>query len=98
MQPMTLEESDIEFLRDHHSAAMITVTPSGVARTARVGVALVDDKLWCSGTQDRVRPRRRRAEPRRTPLVVDRCCAWLALHTTGTIVVGHAARQQNLQR
>jgi len=94
---MTLEERDIEFLRDHHSAAMITVTPSGVARTARVGVALVDDKLWCSGTQDRVRTRRLRSDPRCTLFVFDSGFAWLALETTVTILEGEAAPEQNLR-
>src|ERR1700757_5023962 len=52
---MTLSEGDLAYLETNHSAAMITVARDGVARTARVGVALVDGKLWSSGTRDRVR-------------------------------------------
>jgi hypothetical protein len=47
---MKLSEPDLDYLRDNHSAAMITVGGDGVAKAVRVGVALVDGRLWSSGT------------------------------------------------
>ena len=85
---MELSESELAFLKDHHSAAMITIGPGGMPKTARIGVALVDAKLWSSGTQDRVRTRRLRSDPRCTLYVHDPGFAWLALETTVSILEG----------
>ena len=92
-----IPEPDLEFLADHHSAAMITVGADGVAEAARVGVALVDGRLWSSGTEDRVRTRRLRADPRCTLFVFDSGFAWLALETTVTILDGPDAPVLNLR-
>jgi len=85
---MGLSESELAFLADHHSAAMITVGADGLAKVARVGVALVDGKLWSSGTADRARTRRLRRDPRCTLYVHDPGFAFLALETTVTILDG----------
>jgi len=45
---MKRTESELAFPADQHSAAMVSVTPDGVAKVARVGVARVDGKLWSS--------------------------------------------------
>src|SRR5579862_1954126 len=94
---MTLSESDIGFLQKNHSAAMITVAADGVAKAARVGIALVDAKLWSSGTRSRVRTRRLRRDPRCTLFVFDNTFAWLALATTVTILEGPDAPDLNLR-
>ena len=94
---MTLTERDIAFLEDHHAAAMITVAGDGVARTARIGVALVDGKLWSSGTRDRVRTKRLRRDPRCTLFVFDPGFAWLTLETDVTILDGPDAPQLNVR-
>ncbi|MDQ6614248.1 MAG: pyridoxamine 5'-phosphate oxidase family protein [Actinomycetota bacterium] len=94
---MSLSDRDIEFLQDHHSAAMITVTPAGVAKAARVGVAVVDGKLWSSGTADRVRTKRLGKDPRSTLFVFDQGFAWLTLETTVTILDGPDVPQQTLR-
>jgi PPOX class probable F420-dependent enzyme len=85
---VTVSESDLEFLENNHSAAMITVVEDGVAKVAKVGVGLVDGKLWSSGTADRVRTRRLRADPRCTLFVHDAAYGWVALETTVTILDG----------
>src|SRR5580658_9332350 len=97
---MSLSDQDIDFLTTHHSAAMITVTAEGIARTSRVGIALVDGNLWSSGTADRVRTQRLRRDPRCTLFVFDAGFAWLALETTVTILDGPdvAARSVRLFR
>ncbi|HZA00513.1 MAG TPA: pyridoxamine 5'-phosphate oxidase family protein [Acidimicrobiales bacterium] len=94
---MTLSERDIEFLTDNHSAAMITVGGDGVAKAARVGVALVDGHLWSSGTADRVRTERLRRDPRCTLFVFNPGFAWLALETSVTILEGPDAPELNMR-
>lgn len=85
---MGLSESDLAYLQEHHAAAMITVAPDGVAKVARVGVAVVDGKLWSSGTADRRRTRRLRQDPRCTLFVFDPGFGYLGLETTVTILDG----------
>jgi PPOX class probable F420-dependent enzyme len=94
---MGLTEQDIDFLTDHHAAAMITVGRDGTPKVSRVGVALVDGKLESSGTADRVRTRRLRRDPRCTLYVYDPGYAWLALETSVTILDGPDAAELNLR-
>lgn len=75
---------------------MITIGDSGLPKPVRVGVALVDGRLWSSGTQDRVRTRRLRRDPRCTLFVFDQAAAWRALETMVTILDGPEAAAQNL--
>jgi hypothetical protein len=92
-----LSDEEREFVRGNRSAAMITVTPAGVAKAARVGVALVDGRLWSSGTQARARTRRLRRDPRCTLFVFDAGFGWLALETTVTILEGPDAPAQSVR-
>ncbi|MCA1842696.1 MAG: pyridoxamine 5'-phosphate oxidase family protein [Actinobacteria bacterium] len=94
---MKLSDSELAFLRTNHSAAMITVGPEGLAKATRVGVALIDGRLWSSGTQDRVRTKRLRADPRCTLYVHDSAFGFLTLETTVTILDGPDAAALNLQ-
>jgi uncharacterized pyridoxamine 5'-phosphate oxidase family protein len=94
---MNLTESELKFLGANHSAAMITVGPAGVAKVARVGVALIDDKLWSSGTRDRVRTKRLRQDPRCTLYVHDNGFGFLAIESTVTILDGPDAPELNLR-
>lgn len=48
---------------------MITLRRDGSPHAVRVGVALVDGKIWSSGTADRVRTRHLRRDPRSTLIV-----------------------------
>lgn len=94
---MSLSEQDVDFLTHNHAAAMITVGRDGTPKAARVGVALVDGKLWSSGTADRVRTRRLRRDPRCTLFVFETGFAWLALETSVTILDGSDAPQRSLR-
>ncbi|HLF41485.1 MAG TPA: pyridoxamine 5'-phosphate oxidase family protein [Acidimicrobiia bacterium] len=94
---MNLSERDLEFLTKNHSAAMITVTSDGIAKATRVGVALVDGRLWSSGTDDRVRTKRLRQDPRCTLYVHDAAFGFLTLETTVTILEGPDAPALNLR-
>jgi Pyridoxamine 5'-phosphate oxidase len=94
---MALTPAEMAFLESQHSAAMITIGEGGVPKVVRVGVALVDGKLWSSGTQGRVRTGRLRRDPRCTLFVFDQRFSWLALESTVTLLEGPEAAAQNLQ-
>src|SRR4051794_26203701 len=94
---MPLSESDLTYLGDNHSAAMITIGRDGLAKVARVGVALVDGRLWSSGTRDRARTKRLRRDPRCTLFVFDAAAGFLALETTVTMLDGPDAPELNLR-
>ena len=93
---MPLTPSQASFLATHHDAAMITTSAEGVPRVARVAVAMVDSKLWSSGTQDRRRTQRLRRDPRCTLFVFAPQWLWLALETTVRILDGPDAAEQSL--
>lgn len=92
-----LSEKEVEFLEKNRSAAMITVAPDGVAKPVRVGVALIDGKIWSSGTQDRVRTRRLRTDPRCSLFVFGGPFSWLTIESTVTILDGPDAPEQNVR-
>ena len=94
---MKLTDSEVAFLERNHSAAMITVTADGIPKVARVGVALIDGKLWSSGTADRVRTKRLRTYPRSTLYVHDNAFGFLALESTVTILDGPDAPDLSLR-
>ena len=94
---MVLSEADVEFLRSNQSGAMITVARDGTAKVARVGVALVDGRLWSSGTRDRARTKRLRRDPRCTLYLADPGYSWLALETVVTILEGPDAPHNSLR-
>jgi hypothetical protein len=76
---------------------MITTGEGGIPKAVRVGVALVDGRLWGSGTQGRVRTRRLRHDPRCTLFVFDQAFSWLTLETTVSILDGPDAAAQNVR-
>lgn len=93
---MNLSDRQRSFLESNHSAAMITIGEDGAPRAVRVGVALVDGKLWSSGTQDRVRTARLRRDARCTLFVFDAAWGWLTLETTVRLIEGADAAKMNL--
>jgi len=94
---MPIQPEHLAFLPDHHSAAMITVGDDGRPKVARVGIALVDGKIWSSGVQSRVRTARLRRDPRCTLYVPDPAATWVALETNVTILDGPDAPELNLR-
>jgi hypothetical protein len=81
---------------------MVSIKPDGMPHAVRVGVALVDGKLWSSGVPSRVRTRYLRRDPRCTLFVFESGSAgpgwrWLALETVVTILGGPDAPEQNLR-
>jgi len=95
---VALSDEDRGFLERHHAAAMVTLRADGTPHVARVGIGLVDGKLWSSGTRGRIRTAHLRRDPRSTVFVFDteNAWQWLALETTVTILDGPDAPEQNL--
>jgi PPOX class probable F420-dependent enzyme len=85
---MEFSDQQQAFLAKNHSAAMITTRANGALHAVRVGIAVVDGKIWSSGTQDRLRTRLLRRDPRCTLFVFDGGFAFLTLETTVTILEG----------
>lgn len=87
-----------EFLTKNHGAVMTTLKRDGSPHVARVGVGLVDGKLWSSGTQTRVRTRNLRRDNRATLCVLDfgNSYSWLAIESRVTILDGPDAVERNL--
>src|SRR5439155_1314089 len=59
-----MDERVAAFIDQNPSAAMVTLRADGTSHTARVGVGVVDGKIWSSGTQSRLRTVQ---EPGRAP-------------------------------
>jgi PPOX class probable F420-dependent enzyme len=94
---MSLSERERAFLERHHSAAMVTLRPDGSPHAVRVGVAVVDGRIWSSGTEARVRTSNLRRDPRATLFVFDNRFGWLSLDATVTILDGPDAPESSLR-
>lgn len=85
------------FLDQHHGAIQATLKKDGTPHLVRVGVGLVDGKLWSSATQTRVRTKHLRRDPRSTLFIQgENPWHWLGLETRVTILDGPEAVDQNL--
>lgn len=94
---MDLSDTQKEFLKSNRSAAMITIGPDGMPKAVRVGVALVDGRLWSSGTADRVRTRRLRKDPRCTLFVFAEGWNALTMETTVEVLEGPEIADQSVR-
>ena len=54
---MELDAQQRAFLEKNHGAAMVTLRRDGRPHAVRVGVALVDGRVWSSGVPERARTR-----------------------------------------
>jgi PPOX class probable F420-dependent enzyme len=92
-----LSEKERAFLEKNHAAAMVTLRPDGTPHVARVGVALVDGKIWSSGIPGRVRTRHVRRDPRSSLFVYEQGYGWLGIDTRATILDGPDAAGQSVR-
>lgn len=94
-----MDDKAREFLEQNHDAVMTTVKKDGMPHVARIGIGLVDGKLWSSGTRTRVRTGHLRRDPRCALMVLDASSRyrWLGLECNVTILDGDDAPQLNLQ-
>ncbi len=88
-----------KYLEQYHDAIMTSVKKDGMVHVARVGVGLVDGKLWSSGTETRVRTKHVRRDQRAALMVLDASSRyrWLGLECRVTILDGDDAPQLNLK-
>ncbi|HEY7876111.1 MAG TPA: TIGR03618 family F420-dependent PPOX class oxidoreductase [Actinomycetota bacterium] len=93
-----MEEKVREFLRTHHGAIQTTLRKDGSPHVARIGIGLVDGKLWSSATQTRLRTKHLRRDPRSSLAVLNYqdTYSWLGLDCVVTILDGPDAVDQNL--
>ena len=94
---MTLDDAALAFLDTHHTAAMTSLGADGTTHAVRIGAALVDGKVWSSGTEGRKRTAHLRRDPRSTLLFFDGEWRWLTLECRVNILDGRDAPQQNLR-
>ncbi len=93
-----MDDKTRAFLEKNHKAIMSTTKADGTPHVARVGVGLVEGKLWSSGTLTRVRTKHLRRDPRCALAVLEDegGWGWLGLECRGTILDGPDAPQLNL--
>ena len=92
-----MDERIQAFLEANQSAAMITLRANGAPHVARIGLGVIDGKIWRSGTQGRVRTKHLRRDPRATLFVFETGYRWLGLETTVTILEGQDVPQLTLR-
>jgi Pyridoxamine 5'-phosphate oxidase len=85
---MELSAEQLAFLEANHSAAMIVVRRDGAAHAVRMATAVVDGRIWSSGTQDRLRTRLLRRDPRSTLFVFGSGQGYLTLECGVTLIEG----------
>lgn len=83
-----LTDKQRTYVESHHQAAMITIGEDGIPKAVRVAVAVVDGKLWSSGTAARVRTERLRTNPACTLYLIDPGYSFLTLETTVRLIEG----------
>ena len=76
---------------------MTSLGRDGTPHTVRVGVALVDGKLWSSGAQTRRRTTHLRHDPRSTLFVFDERFRYLTIEAEVTILDGPEAAELHLR-
>jgi Pyridoxamine 5'-phosphate oxidase len=84
----TLTDPQKAFLETEHGAAMITTSEGGTAHAVRVGIALIDGKIWSSGIPGHKRSSRLRLDPHCTFFVFDKGYKFLTLEGNVRILEG----------
>ena len=92
-----VDEAVLTFLDKNRAAAMTTLRPDGTPHSVRVGVAIVNGKIWSSGTRGRLRTKHLRRDRRSTLFVFDAAFRWLTLECRVNILDGADAPHLNLR-
>ncbi len=85
------------FVERNRSAAMTTLRADGSPHTVRVGIGIVDGKIWSSSTQDRARTRHLRQDPRSTLFIFDATPRYLTLDCRVNILEGAYVPEQSVR-
>ena len=92
-----MDERIQAFLEANQSAAMTTLRADGTPHVARIGLGVIDGKIWSSATQGRVRTKHIRRDPRSSLYISEPGYRWLGLETTVTILEGPDVPQLTLR-
>ena len=92
-----MDERIQAFIEANQSAAMITLRADGTPHVARIGLGVIDGKIWSSGTQGRVRTKHILRDPRATLFISETGFQWLGLETSVTILEGPDVPQLTLR-
>jgi hypothetical protein len=92
-----MDEDVKAFINKNSAAAMTTLRREGTPHSVRVGVGVVDGRLWSSSTQTRLRTKHLRRDPRSTLLIFDPQWLYLTLECRVTILDGPDAPQMNMR-
>jgi PPOX class probable F420-dependent enzyme len=93
-----MEQKIKEFLEKNHKAVQTTLKPNGTPHVARVGVGLVEGKLWGSSTKTRARHKYVVRDPRSTLCVLgEDGYTWLGIESRVTVLDGPDAPELNLK-
>jgi hypothetical protein len=76
---------------------MTTLREDGSPHTVRVGIAVVEGKIWSSSTQGRARTRHLRRDPRSTLFVFDATPRYLTLECRVNILEGPYVPEQSVR-
>jgi len=93
---MEYTDWQLDFLTRNHTAAMTSFRKDGSVHVVRVGVRLVDGKLWSTCTADRLRTKHLRRDPRSTVTVFDPGHGYLTIDANVRIIDGEEGAQANL--
>ena len=93
-----LTDEQQAFLEKARGAAMITLRRDGTPHAVRVGIALIDGKIWSSGLPGRLRTRFVRRDPRCTVFVWEQGYGFLTVEGKVTVLEGPDAPDQSIRQ
>ena len=94
---MELTDQQRAFLAKAAGAAMITLKRDGTPHAVRVGIALIDGKIWSSGVPGRLRTRFVRRDPRCAFFVWGQGHGFLTLEGRVRVLEGPEAPDQSVR-
>lgn len=92
-----MEERLKTFIDRNPDAAMVTLRKDGTAHMARIEVAVVDGRLWSSGSPALLRTRHLRRDPRCSLFVFGPHPNWVGLETEVTMLDGPDAPDRHVR-
>jgi hypothetical protein len=92
-----LDERLETFIEAHPDAAMVTLRQDGSPHLARIEVAVVEGRLWSSGSPTLVRTRNLRRDPRCSLFVFGPHPDWVGLDTEVDLLDGPDAPQLHVR-
>lgn len=92
-----MEDRIARFVKDHPDAAMATTRLDGSVHVARIELAVVNGRIWSSGSEDLVRTKNLRRDPRSTLFVFGPHPDWIGLETVVDLVDGPDSPKLHLE-